>query len=213
MSRCIIVSNGIITDYSYYKAKLLKNDYIICADGGIKHVIAMNTVPDLWLGDFDSCKFDDYIKSNPKLSDVERITLNPIKDETDTHYACIEAVKRGYNNIVIWGACGGRLDHMLSNINILEFLNRKNVTACIQDEKNTIRICNSTIDIKKEIKYLSILPLDSKALISKTQGLKYPLCNSFLYRDTSLGVSNEITGHYGSVSVESGIVLIIESDD
>ena len=213
MSRCIIISNGIITDYSFYKCNFKNDDYVICADGGIKHLLELNRTPDLWLGDFDSCKFNEICNKHIELNDVEKITLNPVKDVTDTHYACLEAVKRNYKDIVIWGACGGRLDHMLSNIHLLELLYKNNIKAKIQDDKNTIHICGNEIKLLKKHKYISIIPLDNTAVISKTTGLKYPLQNFALNREISLGISNEIIGSEAYIKIESGLVLVIESDD
>ena len=36
--RAVIIGNGTICDYDYIKSKLCSDDYIICADGGLKHI-------------------------------------------------------------------------------------------------------------------------------------------------------------------------------
>lgn len=213
MSRAIIVSNGSINDYSYYTSKIKPDDYIICADGGIRHLQNMGITPHLWLGDFDSCRFSELISRYPELSKVEIITLNKAKDETDTHYACITAINKGYKDIVIWGAFGGRIDHMLSNIHLLEFLKNNNISAKIEDEKNTLQLCDGLKEFKKTRKYLSILPLTDTTVISKTKGLLYPLNNFTLKREISMGVSNEIVGESASIEFKSGLALIAQCDD
>jgi len=213
MPRAIIVSNGKINDYSYYKDKIKEDDYIICADGGIKHLLQMGVYPDLWLGDFDSCRFSELKNEHKELNNIETISLNTAKDETDTHYACITAIDRGYKDILIWGACGGRIDHMLSNIHLLEFLKNKNVKGVLEDEKNTLVLVSDEVNIIKKRKYLSILPMSETAVIEKTQGLLYPLENFSLRREVSMGVSNEIVSDKASIKLKSGLVLIAESDD
>lgn len=213
MPRAVIVSNGIIHDHSYYTQKLCDSDFVICADGGVNHLLKIGRLPDLWIGDFDSCRFSDVISANPGLEKVDTVKLNCDKDVTDTHYACLMAIERGYGDIVIWGAFGGRVDHMLSIIHLLEFLNDKGITAVIEDEKNTLRLCSDTITISKKRKYLSIIPLDSSCIIAKTEGLKYPLENYELPRSVSKGISNEITGTDALISVKFGLALIVESDD
>ena len=213
MQNCIVVSGGIINDYSFYSSVISHGDYIICADGGIKHILEIGFVPDLWLGDFDSCKFSDTISKYPDLKSVETVTLCPQKDVTDTHYACIEAINRGFKNITLIGSCGGRIDHMLSNIHILEFLEMNNVTGQVIDEKNTVRLCTDKIVLTKKRKYVSIIPLDASVLISCTKGLKYPLKDFVLNREISMGVSNEIIDSKAEIFVESGKILVIESDD
>ena len=213
MPRAIIVSNGKINDYSYYKDKIREDDYIICADGGIKHLLKMDVYPDLWLGDFDSCRFSELISKYEELKSIETIQLNTAKDETDTHYACITAIDRGYTDIIIWGALGGRIDHMLSNIHLLEFLKNKNVKGVIEDEKNTLMLASDKVEIIKRRKYLSIIPLSEIAVIEKTQGLLYPLESFSLKREVSMGVSNEIVSDKAVIKIKSGLVLIAESDD
>ena len=213
MQNCVIVSGGIINDYSFYKSFFSSDDYVICADGGIKHIAQIGIVPDLWLGDFDSCRFSDIIKKHPEFKGAETITLCPQKDETDTHYACIEAIKRGYKSITIIGGFGGRIDHMLSNIHLLEFLEKNNVSGQIIDEKNTVRICSDKIVVNKKRKYLSLIPLDDSVCILRTCGLKYPLNDYLLNREISMGVSNEITDSTAEIYVKSGKILVVESDD
>lgn len=213
MSKCIIVSSGIINDYSFYRAHICPDDYIICADGGIRHLLSMNVIPDLWIGDFDSCRFNDIVNDHAELKSVETVTLNTDKDVTDTHYACIEAIKRGYRQVILWGACGGRIDHMISNIHLLEFFADNDVNALIQDERNTLSLCRDNVKIIKSRKYISLLPLDKSVSISNSKGLKYPVKNYKLSRENSIGVSNEIIDEYAIISVESGSVLIVESDD
>lgn len=213
MPRAIIVSNGKINDYLYYKNKIREDDYIICADGGIKHLLQMGVCPDLWLGDFDSCRFSELKSEHSELKSIETISLNTAKDETDTHYACITAIDRGYKDILIWGALGGRIDHTLSNIHLLEFLKNKNVRGIIEDEKNTLMLVSDKAEIKKTRKYLSIIPISEIAVIEKTQGLLYPLESFSLKREISMGVSNEIVSDKAVIKIKSGLVLIVESDD
>ena len=80
MPRAIIISNGKINDYSYYKNKIREDDYIICADGGIKHLLQMGVCPDLWLGDFDSCRFSELKSEHSELKSIETLKSSFISD-------------------------------------------------------------------------------------------------------------------------------------
>lgn len=213
MSRAVIVSNGKAFDYSKYEGVFRSDDFIICADGGIHHLLKLGIYPDLWIGDFDSCKFDELIKMYPKLKEVNTLVLKKDKDETDTHFSCIKALEMGYNEILIVFASGGRLDHMLSNIHILEFILNKGAKASITDEKNTIHICSDFISVPKVRKYLSVIPLDKEVTIEKSNGLLYPLNDFTLRREISMGVSNEIIDDKAEIYIKSGKTLIVESDD
>ncbi len=213
MPRAVLVSNGVMTDYTYYKAQLREDDFIVCADGGIRHLMAIGALPNLWIGDFDSCAFDELMQNNPKLLSVRTHRLNPEKDVTDTHYCLDTIADMGYSEIVMWGSLGGRADHMLSNIHMLEYLYNKGINAVIEDNKNIIRIARNTVTINKSRKYISLIPMDRTVHILKTTGLKYPLEDFYLPRDISMGVSNEILYDKAVISFGEGSALIIESDD
>ncbi len=90
--------------------------YTICADGGYLLAKRMNVVPDVIIGDFDTF-------SEEELPDNCEIIKHPEdKDDTDTMLAVKLALNRGYKNIVICGAIGGRLDHTFANIQTLRYI-------------------------------------------------------------------------------------------
>ena len=211
--RAIVIANGDISDYAYIKSNIKPNDYVICADGAIRHCIEMNIIPNLWIGDFDSCHFDAYIEKYPFLSSVETLKLNTEKDVTDTHAACDCAIQKKFNEILLLGAIGTRFDHTLSNIHLLEYLLKANVSACIINEKNTLKMFDSFIKINSCKKYLSLIPIDRDVIVKKTAGLKYPLENFVLNRSVSMGVSNEILSNEATIEIDAGLMLLIESDD
>lgn len=211
--RAVIISNGTIDNYEYYKNIIREDDFIICADGAINHCINLNIVPDLWIGDFDSCNKKEYIEKFSFLKSVPTVSLNPKKDETDTHYACNIAVEKGYKDILIVGGLGKRMDHAMSNIGLLEHLFSTGVSGCIEDEHNSIHIFKDVYKSESKRKYLSLIPLDKEVCVEKTDGLIYPLHNYTMTRGLSLGVSNEKTQKEASIVLKSGTMLVIESDD
>ncbi len=211
--RAIVIANGDISNYTYIKSNIKSDDYVICADGAIRHCIEMNIIPNLWIGDFDSCHFDAYIEKYPFLSSVETLKLSTEKDVTDTHAACDCAIQKNYNEILLLGALGTRFDHTMSNIHLLEYLLKSNVSACIVNEKNTLKIFDSFIKINSGKKYISLIPIDADVFVKKTTGFKYPLENFVLSRSVSLGVSNEILAKEATVEIDGGLLLAIESND
>ena len=52
--RAVIIGNGDIHNYEYIKSKLNDDDFIICADGGIRHTQHLGIKADVAVGDFDS---------------------------------------------------------------------------------------------------------------------------------------------------------------
>lgn len=62
-------------------------------------------------------------------------------------------------------------------------------------------------------KYISLLPVTGDATGVTLSGFKYPLTSGTIPKFSSLGVSNEITEEVGSIQIEDGILLLIESRD
>ena len=211
--RSVVIANGDIKEYSFIRSLLSPNDFLLCADGAIRHFINMNIYPDIWIGDFDSCTYEQVCKSNPDLLKVKTLTLNPVKDYTDTQAACDVAISHGSDEILILAAVGSRIDHTLSTIHLLEYLNNREIKASIVTENNCITLLTSFYEFSSQWKYISLIPLDEYVDIIKTTGLKYNLENFRLLRENSLGVSNEFVSNEASIKIKNGKLLVIQSRD
>jgi thiamine pyrophosphokinase len=71
MKACIIL-NGEVRDYEFLKSNFQNNkyDFIICADGGAKHLYKINIIPDYIIGDLDS-----FFISNAALGSIASVSL------------------------------------------------------------------------------------------------------------------------------------------
>ncbi|MBQ8540018.1 MAG: thiamine diphosphokinase [Clostridia bacterium] len=204
MNKAVIISAGSITDYTYTKAFINENDYVICADGGMVHAQKMGITPELTVGDFDSYKGELH-------GDVRR--FNPEKDYTDTHIAVTEALDRGYKEIVLLGATGTRLDHTLSNIGLLEYIANKGAKGTIVNENNIITVIRENTAIKNDgFKYVSIIPI-GKALGVTLKNFKYTLDNYDMEFSHSIGISNEFLDGDGFIEIKEGSLIVIKSKD
>jgi thiamine pyrophosphokinase len=114
MKRCVIVGGADINNYEYIKSCLRNDDFIVFCDSGLKHLESLQVKPGLIVGDFDS-------HDNPHLG-VETIVLPCEKDDTDTVFAVKEAIKRGFDDFLLIGVVGARLDHTLGNVSSLLYL-------------------------------------------------------------------------------------------
>ena len=123
MGRCVIVGGADINNYGFIREKLCADDYVILCDSGLKHLENLQIQPSLIVGDFDS-------HENPYL-DVETIVLPCEKDDTDTVFAVKEAIKRGFNDFLLIGVVGARLDHTLGNVSILLYLDSLGKKGCM----------------------------------------------------------------------------------
>ena len=187
-----------------------KNDLIIAADSGLNHAKTLGLTPAVVVGDYDS--LGRVPEPGP---DVEVITVPAEKDETDTQLAIRLALSRGADDIHIIGGLGGRLDHTLSNLAILEALAQKKVRCVIEDGQNRVRLLqsDSTILPRSGYTYVSLLSLDPIVKGVEIEGVKYPLKNAKLTRTFQYAVSNEITGNCCFIAVRKGSILVVESRD
>lgn len=211
--KAAIIGGGMVENYLAFAAEIEKCDLIICADGGIKHLINVGIPPHVFIGDFDSCEFN-VAETHPILQNTEISRHNPIKDDTDMQLCIDYALTKGVSEIIIFAALGGRIDHELSNIYNLRYILEKGVFGMIYSDTNHIYITDKYLKIKREDGYkLSIVPLTSKVSGVNLSGLYYPLENAELSQGSSLGISNEFVNDYAEISVAEGVLLVILSKD
>lgn len=130
------------------------------------------------------------------------------KDETDTMLACRLAVERGCGSILVIGGFGGRCDHWLSNLFLLENLRGLGVSVRMTDGRAVIScLYNEEKRISRDVTYFSIFALDECTVTLR--GCKYPLENAPLTRALPYAVSNEVTGDFATAAV-SGCALLCE---
>ena len=188
---------------------------MIAADSGWRHATALRVKPSVLLGDFDSLDGGNGIPDDVP-DDVEILTVPAEKDFTDTQMAVDEARKRGAKHITIIGGLGGRLDHTLSCLAILEGLWEKgDRLAVIDSGYSRVRFLSSDSALipRSGYKYLSLLAVDPVVKGVEIDGVKYPLKGAKLNRTYQFAVSNEITGNCAFIAVKKGRLLIVESRD
>lgn len=199
----LIISGGSDADTSYINKYIKDNIFIICADSGIDKV----KYCDILIGDIDSAKNISSAKSV--------IYLNEEKDDTDTKAAIDKAIELGFNDIILTNALGGRVDHLLANILLLEYCYAKNIKLKIVSLNNEIMFQNGGQNIynAENYKYFSIIPLDSVLKGVNLTGVSYKLDNVDLYRENIISISNEQIDEFITLNIKSGKALIIFSGD
>lgn len=196
------------TDYEYVKPLAQRADYIICADGGVRHAQVCGIQPDLVVGDFDSGSCPDF--------DVEVIRLKPEKDDTDLLSCTREALRRGADTITYVCASGGRIDHFLSNLSLLEFLYEHDCAGILIDSQNRVTFHGGgtmAYQTDLEYPYVSIVPLDGKLTGLTLRGTKYVVTDAEVSRFEMYTTSNEPVESEYSITIGSGRALVIESKD
>lgn len=199
MGVCYIIGAGDCDCVDFCKKN---GDFIIAADGGYRYLLSANIAPDVIIGDFDS------LGEFPESDNV--IRLNPVKDITDMNAAAEIALEKGYNEIVFYGATGGRLDHTLANIQLIASLSQKGIKASIRNGKTVITaITDGRIGFDSTFEgYISVFSHSDICENVCISGLKYNLENAVLKNNFSLGVSNEFIGADSYIAVEKGTLII-----
>ncbi len=204
LKRCVIVGGADIGNYDFIREALRSDDFIIFCDSGLKHLDALQVKPSLIVGDFDS-------HDNPHL-DTETIVLPCEKDDTDTVYAMKEAINRGFNDFLLIGVVGGRLDHTLGNISMLIYLDSLGKKGIIVDDYSEMEIVSSSpVYIDDSYAIFSLLNITGCAKGISIQNAKYPLIDGEITCEYQYGVSNEVVpGQTAVVSVREGKLLLIK---
>ena len=204
IERCVIVGGADINNYDFIREKLCVDDFMIFCDSGLKHMENLQVQPSLIVGDFDS-------HENHHL-DVETIVLPCEKDDTDTVYAVKEALKRGYDNFLLIGVVGARLDHTLGNVSILLYLDSLGKKGCIIDDYSEMEIVSSEpVSLCDDYSFFSLLNISGCAKGITITGAKYPLIDGEITCEYQYGVSNEVLpGQAARLSVNEGRLLLIK---
>ena len=204
MKRCVIVGGAGINNYDYIRSRLYVDDYIVFCDSGLRHLEPLLVKPSLIVGDFDS-------HDNPYL-DVETIVLPCEKDDTDTVFAVKEAIKRGFDDFLLIGVVGARLDHTLGNVSILLYLDSFGKKGIIIDDYSEMEIVsNEPAYIEDSYAFFSLLNVSGTAKGITVENAKYPLNNAEITCEYQYGVSNEVLpGKTAKVSILEGKLLLIK---
>ena len=202
--RCVIIGGAGIRNYQTIWEYLNPDDFNIFCDSGLYHQEMLGIEPHLIVGDFDS-----YL--DPQLH-TETIVLPREKDDTDTVFAVKEAVKRGFDDFLILGAVGRRLDHTLGNVSILLMLHRQGKRALLVDDYSEMEIVSKLpVCIDDSFSFFSLLNISGTAEGITVEGAKYPLRDGAIQCTYQYGISNEVLpGHQAKVSVEKGELLLVK---
>ena len=184
-----------------------RGDYVIAADRGFDSLMAYGVTPDLAVGDFDS------LGHRPNHPNVIQLPVE--KDDTDMVYAIRKGLDLGYRRFVLLGGVGGRLEHTLGNLQLLDWLACQGGQGFLAGEK-TVATCvrgGRTVTFPPTMEgYLSVFCNSGAAEGVTLTGLKYPLDGYTLTGDFPLGVSNQFLGTEAGVSCKTGSLLLIWKD-
>lgn len=203
--RCYIVGAGDFVKENFCPGA---DDYIIAADGGFAYVDALGLRADLVVGDFDS------LGQEPIHPNIIRHPV--MKDETDLALAAEEAVKRGFRELHIFGATGGRPDHTLAALQMMVSYAKKEVQIFLYGTGYAVTTAFGGDGMLGCLSFdagyegtISIFSFTEEAKNVTLKGLLYPLEKAVLRSDVPLGVSNSFTGEEVRIEVGDGVLVVL----
>ncbi|AEB29674.1 thiamine pyrophosphokinase [Carnobacterium sp. 17-4] len=204
----------------YERVPVIKNNQSeeliwIGVDRGALRLLGQGIVPKIALGDFDSVTEEELEKIKKEIVDVR--VYKAEKDETDTELAVQIAFDEFKpDSVSIYGATGGRMDHLLNNIYMIFQPKLLNHAAKIRliDVQNTILYFlpgTHTIVKEQDKKYLAFTCLSPVEKLS-IKDAKYQLTDADFSHPISLA-SNEFITDTVNFSFASGMIAVIQSKD
>lgn len=204
MKTCLIITGGERSPIPQIDAC----DLVIACDHGYEYAKSAGIRPDLFIGDFDSI-------SEKEVSDEKIPVLRyPVeKDDSDTMLAVKYALREGYDHLILTCALGGRLDHLLANLQTLGFVASHGALAELCGENEYIRtFTGGELKLPKREGYsLSLFSLSDRCENLCVDGAAYTASHIELTNTFPLGLSNQWNEETVRISMTKGILLIVES--
>ena len=199
MGKCIIFCAA---EFDKLVTPIEPEDYILAADGGLRHLEQLKIRPNGILGDFDSL---GYIPEGAEVFPVE-------KDDTDAMLAAKKGLELGFREFIFYGSLDGpRLDHTVANFQTLQYLADRDATGYLVGNTQMVTVLrNGKLTFPAGCQgILSVFCMGKDAEGVTIRGAKYELENGTLTAGFPLGVSNHFEGKEVIVAVEQGSLLLL----
>ena len=207
--RAVLFANGEVSDPARFAPLIDAEDYKVGVDGGTRHCLRMNLLPDVVIGDLDSLEARDAHRL--RRAEVPFLQHSPDKDKTDLELALEHVQALDFGEIRVVGFWGGRLDQSVANLMLAARVPASSMVEFVT-EKETVRLLqgNQAWQIReRQGAALSVLPLTPQVDGLSLRGTRYPLEGTLLPFGTSLGISNEILEAAATVSIARGRLLVV----
>ena len=179
--------------------------YVIAADSGLDHALALGIGVDLLVGDLDSVSPQGQVSAR----EVEKHPSD--KNATDLALALDAALRHRPSEVLVVGGAGGRIDHFLANAALIAAPEYAALNLAWMPDQAIVHVVRTRVRLTgRPGELVSILPYGGPARGVTTQGLRWPLVEAELSPGTSLGVSNEMIDVEALVELREGVVLVVQ---
>ncbi|AZR72950.1 thiamine pyrophosphokinase [Anoxybacter fermentans] len=204
VKRALVLANGERqVDRNYFHNLRKRVDTLICADGGAKFALQLGLKPDRIFGDLDSINPD--VKERYEKMGIEFVLFPAEKDKTDTHLILDYLIAEGYKEVFVGGAFGGRPDHFMGNLVLLNYGHQYGVKVKLVSPTVEIQILEGELVIEgHKGDTFSLIPVDHVVRGVTLKGFKYSLTDAEIFRESTLAISNIIVSDQARVKIKEG---------
>ncbi|TMB57102.1 MAG: thiamine diphosphokinase [Chloroflexi bacterium] len=213
--KAVIVAGGEL--HPADRAQLADADLVLAADAGAQWLADQGLTPHILVGDMDSIPAALLARLEGQGVAIERHSAD--KEASDAELAVERAVAAGAHQIVLIGALGGeRLDHELANLLLAAdeaWLSPSHELSIVRGQTRVRAVRGGArVDLHGGAGDLvTLLPISGDAEGVRTNGLRFALTGEPLRMGRSRGLSNVIESPPASVSVDKGMLLVIETSE
>jgi len=207
MKKCIILANGRPPEKAAVKFLYEKGyNYLICADGGADAALKLKLNPNVIIGDFDSV-LPDTIK---RFMDSAEIIQIKRQSDTDVEKALKFAIKNGFEQAVLLGATGDRLDHSFCNLGIV-FKYFGKIEIILVSEQSVLTAHEKSVEINSfSGETISFYGVAENTKVT-TKGFKYKLADANIFFGGRESTSNITTGKKARLEIKGGKIILIRN--
>lgn len=202
MKQALILANGAPPRKSILRDLRKQSEFFVCADGGANAAATLGERPDFIIGDLDSIMATTVRK-------FKSVRTHRVSDQnsTDLEKALSWVIRKGYKEIVVLGATGGRVDHVAGNLSALGKFS-KNASIRFIDDVGVMIPVGSYLTYEADPgTTISLIPL-SRCEGIVTEGLKWELWNGVLELGLHEGTSNVVKSSPITIKVRRGTLLM-----
>ena len=196
-----VVANGEVPSSELSIRLLQKMKRIVCCDGALQKLLAINIIPDVVVGDGDSMDREELSRHNiPYHADGS-------EEYNDLQKALKYCLANGYDDVLLLGCGGLREDHFIANLSILVMYSEKMRLAMLT-EHGVFNVMRGTSMFRSVPgMQVSVFPSNLHTKLSFS-GLKYPVNNrsfNWLWE----GSLNEALGNDFTVEADDEEAVVV----
>ncbi len=234
--RALILANGLPPSAALLKRLHAEADLFLATDGAANHLVTLDLIPHVILGDFDSIAFDSTAFDSTAIDSTAfdstaidstafdstafdsiaeefrarlysaELIHTPDQEASDLDKALEYLAERGAQRVTITGSSGGRVDHSLTTISLLFKYGDRLDLRIIEDDCELHLLSRDVVIEGREGDTVSIVVFDAVHGVT-TEGLSWRLNDATLYPG-SRGVSNRLAASNARIAIREGRAVV-----